>query len=156
MAISVKTEGIDITLNFDNGDSGTFYCYPNQNGFFEKLSSLGQRIENKLKEIDMSNIEINSKGEVEIEENISAEQLEDIKAKISILERASDVFKEEVDEVLGDGASDVIFRYNSPLSLHSGYGTFYAVGILGDISKEIMEKLKTTQAKSINKHFERK
>lgn len=155
MAIGVKTESIDITLNFDNGDSGTFYCFPNQKGFFDKLTSLGEKIEKRLKEIDMNGIEIDQKGELKSDENIDIDKIEDVKNKLDIIEKANKVFEDEIDDVLSVGASAVIFKYNSPMSYHNGYGTYYALGILGDITNEIMEKLKMSQADKINEHIQK-
>lgn len=152
MAISVKTELLPITLNFDNGDSETFYCNANRDGFFDDVMSLKDRINDKIKKINVKDIKTDSSGNVAFDSDLEklspeeqAEKIKEIEKMITVVNEANSIFRTEIDKTLGENASAVIFKYNAPLSMHKSYGTYYFEGILTDIAREINRKVNSGQ-----------
>lgn len=163
MAISVKTELIPVTLNFDNGDTGTFFVNVNRVGFMEEMSELGNKIQKKVEEIDVSGVVLDENGQpliIDDDEEHTQEELnnsfENAKKVVSIYERCNRVFIDEIESVFGEGSTEVIFRYNAPLSKHKGYGAYYVQGILRDITNEIRRIMNNKQVKPASAHIKKK
>lgn len=163
MAISVSTNLIPITLNFDNGDSGKFYCNIGNTDFFEKFASLEDRIQEKLKSIDTSKVECDENGNPILDidvENKSEEEVrkeyERVKTLIDVINQTNNVFMEEIDDLFGCEASSVIFKYTAPMTYSQQYDDYYITGILGDIAKEIKSKIDKNKKSAIKKHTKNK
>lgn len=147
MSVEVSVEAIPITINFDNGDSETFYCYANRKGFASDFFSLSERISSRMNDVGISDVSVDEQKNVLI--NYHNESEYDQKKLSEEIDRINTIFEEELDRVFGSRASACIFKYNAPLSYHEGYKGFYFFGVLDAISKEIEKQIESIQVTNI-------
>ncbi len=120
---TLSTGKIDFELPFDNGDICVISFNPNDIDFYDKLLKLESNIQKVFEGYE--NISVNSDNLCDIIEKIK----NDTSLKI----------KGEFDVLFGDGASEKIFKYCSPISIAENqyYPYYFLNAFLPDVAKAI-------------------
>ena len=124
---------IEFKIPFDTGYIGVLKFNPNDIDFFDNWVSL----EDKLKDLysEYENIKVTKENHAEVIHNIKNDLCPKIKA--------------EFDELFGENASEVIFKYASPVAFVDDM--YYPYYFLNNFAPDVAEKMdKTIEQVKIN------
>lgn len=128
MAIKLTTGKEAFPIEFDNGDKEVIYFNPNDPGLASKMKDFEKNCKEKIGELKDEDMlpkdESISEGIRVIEEN----------------EKISEIICEELDNIFGDGTSNVLFKYCSPLATVNG--EYYMLVVLSALKDEIEKRVK--------------
>lgn len=143
--MKLSTGRVAFPIEFDNGDVECIYFNPNDPDLGRRLIESKDKIQKRLEEIDVDNLELTNNGEsvkanelkniTSLTEDEITELVQNAEKIAKVVNDTKTVVCEELDRAFNGDISSIVFKHCSPFAIVDG--DYFVMNFLEAIAPEI-------------------